>query len=92
VIINRQQFQTSRTAARLLQLVDHLFSQPIFTIPQISDILDVNYPSAQRYVNQLETAGIVREMTGQARNRVYRADEILTAIETPVVIETPLAP
>jgi len=80
----RQQFQTSRTAARLLQLIDHLFSQPIFTIPQISEMLDVNYPSAQRYVNHLETAGIVREITGQARNRVYQADEILAAIETPV--------
>jgi hypothetical protein len=46
-------------------------------------MLDVNYPSAQRYVNHLETAGIVREITGQARNRVYQADEILSAIETP---------
>jgi len=30
--------------------------------------------------------GILREITGQARNRVYRADEILQAIEGPVEV------
>jgi len=43
-------------------------------------MLSVNYSVAQRYVIQLERAGIVSEVTGQARNRVYRADEILVAV------------
>jgi len=80
----RNQFQTTQTAARLLQLIDWLFSQPIFTIPQVSKALVVTYPNAQRYVKRLEAADVVREITGQARNRVYRADEILAAIETPI--------
>ncbi|RLC60172.1 MAG: Fic family protein, partial [Chloroflexi bacterium] len=37
----------------------------------------------QRYVNQLEKAGLLQEITGQARNRVYRADEVLRVIEEP---------
>ena len=77
----RSQFQQTRSAARLLQAIDWLFTQPIFTIPQLSEMLAVNYPTAQRYVVQLEQTGIVREMTGHARNRVYRADEILLAVE-----------
>jgi Fic family protein len=77
----REQFQTARAAARLLQAVDRLFEQPIFTVTWLSDTLGVNYPTAQRYVQQLAKEGIVREITGQARNRVYQADAILRAIE-----------
>jgi predicted transcriptional regulator len=44
----------------------------------------VNFSTAQRYVNQLEEAGLLREITGQARNRVHRADEVLRAIEEPL--------
>lgn len=83
----RAGFQAQRAAARLLQVVDRMFEQPIFTIPQLAEFLDVAYPSAQRYVQQLEAAGIVQEITGQARNRVYRADEILSAIEAPLATE-----
>ena len=35
-------------------------------------------------VQKLEQAGILREATGKARNRIYRADEILFAIEGPL--------
>jgi Fic family protein len=83
----RAQFQTRQAAARLLQVVDRLFEQPIFTIPQLADALDVPYPSAQRYVQQLEASGSVREITGQARNRVYRADDILSAIDSAMITE-----
>jgi Fic family protein len=76
----RGQFQQARSAARLLQVIDWLFTQPIFNITQLSEMLAVTYSSAQRYVTQLEEAGIVTEITGQARNRVYQADRILAAI------------
>ncbi|MFC2029678.1 Fic family protein [Chloroflexota bacterium] len=80
----REQVQKARAAARLLQVVDLLFAQPILTIRQVEAALDVNFSTAQRYVNQLEEAGLLREITGQARNRVYRADEVLRAIEEPL--------
>lgn len=76
----RGQFQQTRSAARLLLVIDWLFTQPIFNIPQLSEMLSVTYSAAQRYVTQLEKTGIVTEITGQARNRVYRADEILAAV------------
>jgi cell filamentation protein, protein adenylyltransferase len=77
----RDRFQQTRSTARLLQVIDWLFVQPIFNIPQLSDVLAVNYPAAQRYVTQLEKVGIIVEITGQARNRIYRADGILAAVE-----------
>lgn len=77
----RKLFQKTGRTARILQLIDWLFAQPIFTISQVAEMLTVNYPAAQRYVVQLEKEGIITEITGQARNRVYRADEILLAVE-----------
>lgn len=76
----REQFQQARSTARLLQVIDWLFTQPIFNISQLSEMLSVSYTVAQRYVTQLEKADIVEEITGQARNRVYRADEILNVV------------
>ena len=77
----REQFQAERAAGRLLQVVDLLFARPVTAMPQISGALGVNYATATRYIKRLEDAGILREITGQARNRVFRADEVLAAIE-----------
>lgn len=77
----RQELQNQRAAARLLRVTDYLFTRPIVTITRIHEVLeDVSYQSASRYIATLEEAGILRETTGQARNRVYQADEILDAI------------
>jgi Fic family protein len=80
----RAGFQTARSAARLLQVVDLLFAQPILTANQVATALSVDFSTAQRYVNQLDEAGLLREVTGKARNRVYRADQVLQAIEEPL--------
>jgi Fic family protein len=80
----RVQFQSQRTAARLLQVIDVLFTRPVTTINQLAEALDVSHQSATRYVRTLESEGIMREITGQARNRVYQADAILEAIVTPL--------
>lgn len=80
----RGQLQSSRMAARLLQLVDLLFAQPVITARQVETALAIDFPTAQRYVNQLVEAGLLHEITGKARNRVYRANELVRAIEAPV--------
>jgi hypothetical protein len=35
----------------------------------------------EQYIEKLVQAGILRETTGYARNRIFRADEILRAVE-----------
>lgn len=84
---HRQQVQAERAAARLLQAVDLLFARPVLTVRQVETALDVHFSTAQRYVNQLEEAGLLREITGQARNRVYCADEILRMLEEPLSLD-----
>lgn len=80
----RAQVQASRAAARLLQVVDLLFANPIVDMPGLMEALEISHQSASRYVETLEALGILQEVTGQARNRVYRADAVLQAIEAPV--------
>lgn len=80
----RRLFQTERAAARLLQVVDLLFDRPILTANQIKDQLEVDFSTAQRYVDRLEQTGILEEITGQARNRIYRAPKVMTVIEKPI--------
>jgi Fic family protein len=76
-----ERLRTERAAERLLQTLDVLFERPILNIRQLESALGVPYRTAQRYIERLEEIGILREVTGQARNRLYRADEILNAIE-----------
>lgn len=80
----RQRFQTGRAAARLLQVVDLLFASPLITARQIEKSLKIDFTMAQRYINQLVKAGLLREVTGRARNRIYRADEIIGTIDQPL--------
>jgi len=82
----REHLQATRAAARLLQAVDLLFAQPVLTVRQVEAALSVNFTTAQRYVGQLADLGLLHEITGQARNRVYRAEEILQAIEEPLEV------
>jgi cell filamentation protein, protein adenylyltransferase len=78
----RERLRTERAAARLMQTLDVLFERPILNTRQLEAALSVPYRTAQRYVERLEEIGILREVTGQARNRLYQADEILKVFET----------
>lgn len=77
----RSQFQQSRSSGKLLQAIDLLFVRPIVTVQHIETALKVSFATAGKYASQLETAGVLREMTGQARNRVFMAEDILQAID-----------
>jgi Fic family protein len=81
----RSRLQSERNVERLMHAVDFLIGHPIATIRQMQRGLEVSdYKIAQRYVLKLERAGILREITGYARNRIYQADEIWRAIEGPL--------
>lgn len=72
---------TPRATGLLHKLVDALFVTPATTIPQAAALLDVTYRSAQQNVDRLVKAEILREVTGQRRNRIFISDEIIRAVE-----------
>ena len=79
----RQRFQQGRSAARLLQVVDLLFARPLISVRTVEMELGLPYPTAERYIDELVKQGILVG-TGKARNRVFKADEILQVIESPL--------
>ena len=70
-----------RAADRLMRAIDVLLERPILTIRQLEGAMDIPYRSAQRYIEKLEQLGILREVTGRTRNRVYQASAILSILE-----------
>jgi len=69
----------------LHRLVDFLFEHPLVTTRQVEKGLQLaDYKTAQRYILKLQDAGIISETTGNSRNRIYRADEILKTMEEPI--------
>jgi Fic family protein len=59
-------------------------ARPIISVRQVEVALQVPYLTAQRYVEKLIEMGLLREITGQACNRLYCADGILQAIDAPL--------
>ena len=70
-----------RNSLRVGAVVDYLFSRPVLTVRQASDGLSIPFKTAQSYLLKLVQAGVLREITGYARNRIFQADEILRAIQ-----------
>jgi Fic family protein len=75
--------QSERTARRLLLALDVLFEHPVLSARQMAVALNLPFYTVQRYIARFEVLGIVREVTGRARYRLYRADAILQMIEAP---------
>jgi Fic family protein len=67
---------------RLPERVIDLFAEnPFWSVRKLSERLDVAFTSAQRAVDRLEGAGIVRLVEVVKRNRVYCAHAILEILE-----------
>ena len=70
-----------RNAKRMALIIDFLSSRPILSILQASDGLGIPFKTAGDYLAKLERAGVLKEITGYARNRVFQVDKILRAVQ-----------
>ncbi len=56
----------------------HIFShRPIETIKDICNATHLSYPAVSSAIERLESMGIVKEITGKNRNRIYSYDRFL---------------
>jgi Fic family protein len=72
----RNRIQQSGATASVLTLVDALFKDPVVTVSGVQQLLNMTYRGAKLNVDKLEEAGILTEVTGQRRNKVYLAKPI----------------
>ncbi len=78
-----QQFQSARSSALLLKLIDELFRTPSITIKRAATVLGVTEAAASYNIGKLVDAKILVERTGRVRNQRFIAPEILTFIDRP---------
>jgi Fic family protein len=76
----RERLTQARASALLLRLADHLFQYPVLTIPEAQRLLDVTYRSAQRNVERLVEANILRQVSESSYGKIFVAPEILGVI------------
>lgn len=78
----QQQFQSARSSALLLKLIDHLFKVPSTTIGRAAELLKVTPAAASHNIGKLVEAGILVERTGRQRGQVFVAMDILRIVES----------
>jgi Fic family protein len=60
-----------RASATPLRVLDKLYRLPVTSANVVMSDIGTSFPTANNIVRQLEKIGILREMTGQRRNRFY---------------------
>lgn len=58
-------------------LLQHLFKKPVVSVNQVKVITNTTYKTANDLVTEFVNKGILKEMTGQNRNRLFLFDEYL---------------
>ncbi len=67
--------ELGRGAGTGLRLIESLYRGPFITVPEAQKLLGVTYQSANNLVTRLEAMGVLEEVTGQTRHRVFRYSE-----------------
>ena len=73
-----------RAAANGQRVMDRLFDQPIVSVATVREWLGLTPAGASQIVNRLEGIGLLREITGYARNRRFRFEPYLRLFEETV--------
>lgn len=70
-----------RAAANGQRVMDRLFDQPIVSVATVREWLGITPAGANQIVGRLEGVGLLREITGYARNRRFRFEPYLRLFE-----------
>lgn len=72
---------TSRRGSAARRLLPHLLNQPAVNVAYAEAVTGVALSAAQRAVEQLEEAGIVKRAGGGRRNRAWIAQDVIDALD-----------
>ena len=72
---------TARADSAIWKLADLLTRRPVVNAVLVGQELGIESTNAHRYLNPLTEAGILVEATSGPRNRVWRAPEVLAALD-----------
>lgn len=86
ILALREQFRATigrelSSSTHGVNLLDFLFQRPVLSIRMAEQHLGCTYVTAASIIGQLERLGIVREITGRQRSRLYRFEPYLALFE-----------
>jgi Fic family protein len=67
-----------------LMLLSHLFQRPLVNINLVASLLGSTFPTASRLVSGFEELGLLTEITGQKRSRVFRYEPYLVLFDDTI--------
>lgn len=77
----RERLSEPGASISAVKLADSLLEQPVITIPQAAQTLEVTYPTAKVNVEKLVEAGVLVRAPGTSHPKVFWAPEILRLTE-----------
>jgi Fic family protein len=75
LVIDRQLGIKRQKAAK--ELLVQLFSRPVVTVKDISEIMNVTFQTASVFAKEFEKYGLLKERTGFSKNRIFSLHEYL---------------
>ncbi len=73
--------QKKSNSTKVLTILDHLFINPYIKVAEAAKFLDVYYPTAENNIRILIENGIIKELTGKKKDRIYCAPKISEILE-----------
>ncbi|GBD27860.1 hypothetical protein HRbin30_03217 [bacterium HR30] len=83
VLLSPSRYHLGRAAANGQRVMDRLFENPIVTVATVRDWLGITQAGANNLVRRVVDIGVLREITGYARNRRFRFEPYLRLFEAP---------
>ena len=71
---DKLQFSLGKGAGSGLRLLETMYQRPIFTVATVAQVLEVSPQAANSLTERLMKLGIIRETTGNKRNRIFIYD------------------
>ena len=71
---DRALLQTKTRSANALILLDRLYQRPLVSVNEVASLLHITFNGASRIVSQFESLGLLREITGAERGRIFVND------------------
>ena len=78
---SQQILQLGKRAENADKLITHLYQNPIISVAAAADVLNITPQSANTLVGELERLGILKEITGFERNRLFRFEDYVKLFE-----------
>jgi Fic family protein len=66
-----------KKSGKAVLLLQYLFKKPVIHINQVKELTGSSYKTANELVNDFVEAGILKETTGQSRNRIFLFEDYL---------------